>query len=77
MTPAKKLFTRPRLLRLRRAGLLPAPTQVGGVACYSAADLLRCEELLAAGGDAWIMLQHGRGRPRLAAIAALALAGAV
>ena len=23
MTPAKKLFTRPRLLRLRRAGLLP------------------------------------------------------
>ena len=35
MTPAKKLFTRPRLLRLRRAGLMPAPTLVNGVPCYS------------------------------------------
>ena len=72
MIPAKKLFTRPRLSRLRQAGLLPAPTLVNGIACYSQDALDRCEQLIAAGSDRWIMVHHGRGRPSLAEIGELA-----
>ena len=71
-TLARNLFTRPRLLRLRRAGLLPPPVYVGGYAFYSDAALAELERLLVVGGDAWIMREHGRGRPSLAEIARLA-----
>lgn len=68
-TPVKRLFTGPRLARLRRAGLLPAPALVNGVRCYSDADLARLDALLATGSDRWMMTNHGRGRPSLADLA--------
>lgn len=75
-TPVKKLFTRPRLLRLRRLRLLPPPAYFDGVACYADAVVAELDDLLAAGSDEWIMLEHGRGRPSLAEIAQLVPRGA-
>lgn len=71
-TPAKKLFTRTRMLRLRRRRLLPPPAYFDNCACYSDAVVAELSELLAIGGDEWIMREHGRGRPSLAEIARLA-----
>ena len=69
---ADELFTRPRLSRIRRAGLLPAPRKINGVLCYSEEIIERYDEMLQRGQDRWMMLDHGRGRPRLADIGRLA-----
>ena len=71
-TPAKKLFSRPRMLRLRRLRFLPPPAYFDDVACYSDEVLSDLADLLATGNDEWIMLDHGRGRPALADLARLA-----
>lgn len=73
--PVDDLFTRPRLSRLRRAGLLPAPEKIYGVRCFKAAVIKQFNRNWQIGLDRWIMIDHGRGRPAVAEIARLALEG--
>ena len=60
--------------RWRRLGLLPAPIRMNGYRVFTDAQVAEFRRLRQLGEDRWMKNNHGRGRPSINGIAALALA---
>lgn len=60
--------------RWRRVGLLPAPFIIDKHRVYTEAQVAEFRRLRQLGEDRWMTTNHGRGRPAMNDVAALALA---
>ena len=60
--------------RWRRLGLLPAPIIIDKYRVYTEAQVAEFRRLRQLGEDRWMRTNHGRGRPAMNDVAALAQA---